>query len=189
MGFSSQEYHSGLPFPFPEDLPNPGVEPGSPMLQVDSLPSELQGMCSCLFPTVIRCTHQTQLGKWIHYMTTIKSCILKHYMCPALRVPRHPETGKVRGQSHSGQWKGYHHQTPSFWWCLQVAYVFFVSLSMICWQKEQKPAIFSEHFPRRPSMSFGFAMSLFLSTIDKWAIQILDLSHNIYTLWNICMHS
>ena len=32
MGFSRQEYWSGLPFPFPEDLPNPGFEPGSPAL-------------------------------------------------------------------------------------------------------------------------------------------------------------
>ena len=30
MGFSRQEYWSGLPFPSPEDLPNPGTEPGSP---------------------------------------------------------------------------------------------------------------------------------------------------------------
>ena len=43
MGFSRQEYWSGLPFPSPEDLPNPGIEPRSPALQADSLPTELQG--------------------------------------------------------------------------------------------------------------------------------------------------
>ena len=43
MGFSRQEYWSGLPFPSPEDLLNPGNEPGSSVLQADSLPSELQG--------------------------------------------------------------------------------------------------------------------------------------------------
>ena len=32
MGFSRQEYTSGLPFPSPEDLPDPGIEPASPML-------------------------------------------------------------------------------------------------------------------------------------------------------------
>ena len=32
MGFSRQEYWSGLPFPLPGDLPNPGIEPGSPAL-------------------------------------------------------------------------------------------------------------------------------------------------------------
>ena len=41
MGFSRQEYWSGLPFPSPEDLPDPGIEPGSPALQVDSLLTEL----------------------------------------------------------------------------------------------------------------------------------------------------
>ena len=39
-GFSRQEYWSGLPFPIPGDLPNPGIEPGSPASQVDSLASE-----------------------------------------------------------------------------------------------------------------------------------------------------
>ena len=43
MGFSGQEYWSGLPFPSPGDLPDPGIEPWSPGAQVDSLPSELQG--------------------------------------------------------------------------------------------------------------------------------------------------
>ena len=41
MGFSRQEYWCGLPFPFPGDLPDPGIEPGCPALQVDSLPTEL----------------------------------------------------------------------------------------------------------------------------------------------------
>ena len=36
MGFSRQEYWSGLPFPSPGDLPNPGTEPGSPALQADA---------------------------------------------------------------------------------------------------------------------------------------------------------
>ena len=43
MGFSRQEYWSGLPFPFPGDLPDPGIEPGSPTLEADSLTSEPQG--------------------------------------------------------------------------------------------------------------------------------------------------
>ena len=41
MGFSRQGYRSGLPFPSPGDLTNPGIEPGSPALQADSLPIEL----------------------------------------------------------------------------------------------------------------------------------------------------
>ena len=40
MGFSRQGYWSGLPFPSPGDLPGPGIEPRSPALQADALPSE-----------------------------------------------------------------------------------------------------------------------------------------------------
>jgi len=40
MGFSRQEYWSGLPFISPGDLPDPGIKQGSPALQADSLPSE-----------------------------------------------------------------------------------------------------------------------------------------------------
>ena len=43
MEFSRQEYWSGLPFRSPGDLPNPGMEPGSPALQADALPSEPPG--------------------------------------------------------------------------------------------------------------------------------------------------
>ena len=43
MGFSRQEYWSGLPFPSPGDLPDPGIEPRSPALQADALPSEPPG--------------------------------------------------------------------------------------------------------------------------------------------------
>ena len=46
MGFSSQECWSGLPFPSPGDLPNSGIEPGSPTLQADALPSEPPGELS-----------------------------------------------------------------------------------------------------------------------------------------------
>ena len=43
MGFSRQEYWSGLPFPPPWNLPDPGIKLGSPALQVNSLPSEPPG--------------------------------------------------------------------------------------------------------------------------------------------------
>ena len=43
MGFSRQEYWSVLPFPSSGDLPDPGIEPGSPATQADSLLSELPG--------------------------------------------------------------------------------------------------------------------------------------------------
>ena len=44
MEFTRKEYCSGLPFPSPEDLPNPGINPESPALQADSLPSAPPGM-------------------------------------------------------------------------------------------------------------------------------------------------
>ena len=50
MGFSRQEYWSRLPFPFPDDLLNPGIEcpsPKSPALQVDSLPLSHWGSLTC----------------------------------------------------------------------------------------------------------------------------------------------
>ena len=56
MRFSKKGYWSGLPFPSPGDLPNPGIEPRSPALQADSLPAELQGKppnYSVLLPKLI----------------------------------------------------------------------------------------------------------------------------------------
>ena len=48
MEFSRPEYWSGLPFPSPGDLPNPGIEPGSPILQADALLPEPPGKpCRC----------------------------------------------------------------------------------------------------------------------------------------------
>ena len=52
MGFSRQEYWSGLPFPSARDLPNPGIEPRSPTLQADALTSEPPGKLS-LFKLVL----------------------------------------------------------------------------------------------------------------------------------------
>ena len=43
MGFSRQEYWTGLPFPSPGDLPDPGIKPRSPALQADALTSEPPG--------------------------------------------------------------------------------------------------------------------------------------------------
>ena len=64
MGFSRQEYLSGLPFPSPGDLPNPGVEPGSPSFQADALTSEPPGkpvVITVVFiysvPTVLGAVH------------------------------------------------------------------------------------------------------------------------------------
>ena len=47
-------YYSVLPFPSPGDLPDPGIKPGSPALQADSLPTELQGKPSPLVGSYFR---------------------------------------------------------------------------------------------------------------------------------------
>ena len=60
MGFSRQEYWSGLPFPSPGDLSNPGIELGSPTLQADTLPSEPPGKSTHIF---LRRTPSVLLGK------------------------------------------------------------------------------------------------------------------------------
>ena len=57
--FSRQEYWSGLPFPSPGDLPNPGIEPKSPALQADTLPSEPPGKPA-----------------WNSYLPWFKNCFL-----------------------------------------------------------------------------------------------------------------
>ena len=81
MGFSRQECWSGLPFPSPGDLPDPGIEPRSPALQADALPSEPPGQfwtlsSSFLFPsfsslilspqsrTTVTCFRGMRLPSW-----------------------------------------------------------------------------------------------------------------------------
>ena len=64
MKFSMQEYWSGLPFPSPGDLPDPGIEPRSPALQTDALPSEPPGK-------LLSAIHSTLQFIIIHfYLTT-----------------------------------------------------------------------------------------------------------------------
>ena len=49
MGFFRREYWSGLPFPSPEEFPDPGIKPESPALQEDSSPTELLGKPHCIY--------------------------------------------------------------------------------------------------------------------------------------------
>ena len=54
MEFSRKEYWSGSPFPSPGDLPKPGIEPGSPALQADALPSEPPITCLNYNPQLLK---------------------------------------------------------------------------------------------------------------------------------------
>ena len=66
MGFSRQEYWSGLPFPSPGNLPNPGIKSWSPTLQADSFPSEPPGKPDVKFCQAKNCKFWVMIGAiWI----------------------------------------------------------------------------------------------------------------------------
>ena len=75
MGFSRQEYWSGVPLPSPGDLPDPEIEPMSPMLQADALPSEPpEKLC-------LRVLHKTKT-KVIATMTSwLEVLVKKPHLC------------------------------------------------------------------------------------------------------------
>ena len=69
MEFSRQEYWSGLPFPSPRDLPNPGIEPGCPALQADTSLSEPPGKPSVISKATTKLykehvTQRNQRSQW-----------------------------------------------------------------------------------------------------------------------------
>ena len=75
MEFSRQKYWSGLPFPSPGHLPNPGIKSGSPALQANSLPSESPGKplhylvsCKCKF-----------FKRWSNNIPKLKTAASKYY--------------------------------------------------------------------------------------------------------------
>ena len=69
MGFSRQEYWSGLPFPSPGDLPDPGIKPRSPAWHADALPSEPPGKLHMKW--IINKDLQYSTGKYIQYSVII----------------------------------------------------------------------------------------------------------------------
>ena len=69
MGFPRQEHWSGLLFPSPGDLPDPGTEPRSPVLQADSLPTVLQG--KPIYPKRKQNIYDKRLAKNV-YNTLVK---------------------------------------------------------------------------------------------------------------------
>ena len=78
MGFSRQEYWSGLPFPSPGDLPDPGVKPRSPALQADSLPIELRGKptISTSITITVTTTASVMAGCRRQRLVCLTQCIL-----------------------------------------------------------------------------------------------------------------
>ena len=84
MEFSRQEKWSGLPFPFPGDLPKPGIEPMSPTLQADSLPSEPS--ITSILPTL--------LETWV---SSIYTCLMASQMARVVKnLPAMQETQEMQ---------------------------------------------------------------------------------------------
>ena len=67
MGLSRQDYWSGLPFPSPGDLPDPGIEPGSPTLEAAALTSEPPGKPLVLRRVTAKGAHGEDDGTPLQY--------------------------------------------------------------------------------------------------------------------------
>ena len=84
MGFSRQEYWSGLPFPSPGNLPNPGIEPGSPALQTEALPCEPPGKPGVLKTCVLSLANNFK-SHFFNQLISTNSWILVFYFS----LPKH----------------------------------------------------------------------------------------------------
>ena len=89
MGFSRQEYWSGLPCPPPGDLPNPGTKPRSPTLQADSLLTESSGkttwfLSTCKNEIRVDETHSNNVVTYLHL-----SKLIKFFLFLTLKNKRH----------------------------------------------------------------------------------------------------
>ena len=78
MEFSRPEYWSGQPFPSPEDLPDSGIKPRSPVLQADYLPAELPGKPCCCW----------LLSLFSHVRLCVTPLTAGHQAAPSLRFSR-----------------------------------------------------------------------------------------------------
>ena len=78
MGFSRQEYWSGLPFPSPGDRPDPGIEPASPTLQADSLLMNYQGRATEVLGDQDSYCVTVSLGRWVSPTWGVGDHFLSH---------------------------------------------------------------------------------------------------------------
>ena len=107
MGFSRQEYWSGLPLPSPGDLPNPGTEPGSPALQADSLPFEpwFNGSKASLVAQRIKrppAMQETQVQS-LGWEDPLEKAMATHSSILAWKIPWQPTPVFLPGKSHGGR--------------------------------------------------------------------------------------
>ena len=95
VGFSRPEHWSGQPFPSPGDLPNPGIKPRSPVLQVDALPNELPGKPKesiSWMISIIIFLHQRSLGR-ITFLCSYYSPEPKHIVSNHHELTSSPSSG------------------------------------------------------------------------------------------------
>ena len=139
MGFSRQEYWSGLPCPFPGNLPDPGIEPWSPALQADSLSSEPCWAALLQYPNLNTRSHtevlEVQSGdcwaslRFFHRVGEVE--IL------SLRMLSHPAFPRLYfSRVHSGVFQGlpnmgWHHHSTGWWSVCSCVLGFKVSLVFI----------------------------------------------------------
>ena len=121
MGFSRQEYWRGLPCPPPGDLPNPGIEPRSPALQADSLPTEPPGKHRRLCYMHIKATPEHSRALSTAGSSSVNICSL--FVCSFLGATKADVTTK--GRKHRID-------TNLCWGKSDVLTVFFSELSKVC---------------------------------------------------------
>ena len=126
MEFSRPQYWSGLPFPSPGDLPNPGIKPESPALQVDSLTTELSGKEKCKW---YQMGTRTQLisnimqnARFLVYDPKFPETISASYLYPIHPYQKyHPlYKGRVKGNSLGST-------------CIKVVFPYYHSISLLCY--------------------------------------------------------
>ena len=95
--FSRPEYWSGSPFPSPGHLPNPGIEPRAPALQVDSLPVEPPGK-----PTCSKLYLRIQISCWCVCVCALSCSVLSNSMMYLCNSKKHTQTvSKQSRKTHS----------------------------------------------------------------------------------------
>ena len=122
MGFSRQEYWSGLPFPSPGDLPDPGIEPGSPALEADALISEpprkisppriIFGTCVS-FPEPRKLEHYQNLkvGNFSERRDLVQEDLVLKSIFPYLQYHKWPSSAKSF-KKRKKKFKALQHKSP-----------------------------------------------------------------------------
>ena len=101
--FLRQEYWNGLPFPSPRDFPEPGIEPGSPALQADSLPSEPPGKTKWPKSKTLRILNVCENVKQLeHSYTAAGNTKLYSHFSLELPVPNRPVTESLPSRARPG---------------------------------------------------------------------------------------